>query len=97
MMLAGLGGTGLIPGRSLDRLGVAYFRYALSNDLTDGLRLFGVDLSDEHGVELFYTAWSRRGSASAAISRSFVRGTIIANGDFHRAERAHKFLRDGRA
>jgi porin len=56
MMLAGLGGIGIIPGRSLDRFGVAYFRYAFSNDLTNGLRLFRLDLGDEHGGELFYNA-----------------------------------------
>jgi porin len=56
MMLAGLGGTGIIPGRRLDRFGAAYFRYSFSNDLTDGLRVFGVDVGDEHGGELFYNA-----------------------------------------
>ena len=54
MMLAGVGGTGLIPGRNLDRFGVGYFRYSFSEDLSDGLRLFGLKLGDEHGGELFY-------------------------------------------
>jgi porin len=56
MVLAGLGGSGLIPGRRLDRFGVAYFRYAFSDQLTDGLRLFGLNIGDEHGGELFYNA-----------------------------------------
>ena len=63
MMLASLSGTGLIPGRSLDRVGVAYFRYAFSRDLPDGLRVFGLAIGDEYGGEIFYhaavTPWLR--------------------------------------
>lgn len=35
---------------------MGYFRYSLSNDLTDGLRPFGFDFGDEYGGELFYNA-----------------------------------------
>lgn len=54
MVLAGVGGTGLLPGRPLDRFGSGYFRYTLSEDLTDGLRLLGVNLRAEQGWETFY-------------------------------------------
>jgi porin len=56
MALAGVGGTSPIPGRNLDRFGVAYFRYSFSKDLVNSLQVFKVDLGDEYGVELFYNA-----------------------------------------
>jgi porin len=64
MMVAGVGATGVFAGRSADRFGVGYFRYSLSDYLTDGLRVLGViDLGDEQGIETFYnvalTPWLR--------------------------------------
>jgi porin len=60
---AGLGGTSFIPGRALDRWGVAYFRYNLSDDLLSGLSTLGVNLRDEQGAEAYYnlavTPWFR--------------------------------------
>jgi porin len=51
----GLGGTSFITGRHLDRWGVAYFRYALSSDLREGIQTLGIDLRDEQGLEAFYS------------------------------------------
>jgi len=52
----------LIPGRSLDKFGLAAFYYALSSDLKDSIRPV-VNLGDEYGMELFYnyavTPWFR--------------------------------------
>jgi porin len=60
---AGLGGTSFIPGRSLDRWGVAYFRYNLSDELLAGLSTIGIDRRDEQGLEAYYnlavTPWFR--------------------------------------
>lgn len=60
----GIGGTRLLPSRPLDRFGVAYFRFSLSDDLVKGLQpLLSVGIRDEQGVEAFYnvaiTPWLR--------------------------------------
>lgn len=61
-VVAGVGGTGVF-GRELDRWGVAYFRYGLSDELKDGLARLGVRRRDEQGVEAYYnlalTPWLR--------------------------------------
>lgn len=62
--LIGIGGTSFLPGRSLDRWGVAYFRYNVSDDLKAGLNALGLNLAgDEQGVEAYYnlalTPWYR--------------------------------------
>jgi porin len=61
--LGGLAGNSPIPGRQLDRWGIGYFYYGLSNDLIDGLGVAGLPLADEQGVEAFYnyfvTPWLR--------------------------------------
>ncbi len=55
---AGIGGTGLIPGRPIDRFGIGYYYLEVSDELP-GLLLDG----SEQGVELFYevavTPWFR--------------------------------------
>jgi porin len=56
MALGGIGGSSPIPGRNLDRFGVAYFRYSFSRNLANSLQVFHFDLGDESGVELFYNA-----------------------------------------
>jgi porin len=47
----------------MDRWGIGYFKYFLSDDLIDGLDLIGFGYGDEQGVELFYnwavTPWFR--------------------------------------
>jgi len=52
--IIGVGGTSFIPGRDMDRWGVAYFRYSLSPDLKAGLAARGLQMRDEQGVEAFY-------------------------------------------
>jgi porin len=56
MALGGIGGTSPLPGRNLDRFGVAYFRYAFSQELIDSVKVFHFNLGAESGVELFYNA-----------------------------------------
>jgi porin len=60
--VAGIGGTGVL-GRQLDRWGVAYFKYGLSDDLKDGLASLGIRRRDEQGLEAYYnmafTPWLR--------------------------------------
>jgi porin len=81
MMLVGIGGTGLLPGRNLDRFRAAYFRYSFSNGLSDGLRLFGLQLGDEYGGELFYhvaiTPWCRLSGDLRSFVGDHSRGTAI--------------------
>ena len=54
--LIGVGGTSPIPGRNLDRFGVAYFHYAFSQELENSAHLFHFNLGAEYGTELFYNA-----------------------------------------
>lgn len=62
-MLAGLGGSSPIPGRSLDLWGIGYFRYTLGQDLVNGLAPLDIDLTANQGVEAYYnlaiTPWFR--------------------------------------
>lgn len=59
----GLAGSSPVPGRDLDRWGIGYFRYNISDDLIEGLDTIGIGLRDEEGVEAFYnlavTPWFR--------------------------------------
>lgn len=61
--IAGVGGASFVAGRDLDRWGVAYFHYGLSDELVDGLSRLKIDLRDEKGLEAFYnlavTPWFR--------------------------------------
>lgn len=60
---AGLGGQGPMSDRPLDRWGIGYFKYSLSNDLLDSLESIGIGLTDEKGLEAYYnlalTPWFR--------------------------------------
>jgi porin len=53
-VLAGIGGSSFLPGRALDRWGVAFFHYGLSRDLVSGLSTLGINIRDEQGVEAYY-------------------------------------------
>ena len=53
MIFGGVGGTGLIPGRSLDNWGVGYYYAALSPHLKDSLAP-SLRIRDEQGGEMFY-------------------------------------------
>jgi porin len=48
----GIGGTGLIPGRSRDNWGIGYYYDTPSPDLKESLPL--LTIRDEQGVEIFY-------------------------------------------
>jgi porin len=58
----GIGGTALIPGRPVDRFGIAYFRFGFSSVLKNAVAPV-FHLKDESGVEVFYnvavTPWFR--------------------------------------
>ena len=54
-VLVGVGGTGLLRKRSLDRVGVGYFHYYFSDALKRGLiNTIDFRLDDEQGMEAFY-------------------------------------------
>jgi len=52
--LLGVGGTGLIPGRERDRLGLGVFCLGFSESLKDGLHSVGIPIRNEAGIEAFY-------------------------------------------
>jgi porin len=54
-IIAGIGGTGLFRGRELDSFGIGYFYYDLSDALQETLDPTGEKLSDEQGVEVYYS------------------------------------------
>jgi porin len=54
-VLVGLGGTGILEGRPLDRAGIGYFHYYFSDALKRGLEnTINFKLGDEQGMEAFY-------------------------------------------
>jgi porin len=79
----GLGGTGLIPGRSRDNWGVGYYYAAPSNDLKD---LPGriQKIEDEQGAEIFYnfavTPWLVLGADLQVIKPSLSDETAVFSG-----------------
>ena len=56
-IIAGIGGTGLFPGRELDTFGLSYFYYDLSDQLEGSLTDAAerVSFGDEQGIEVFYS------------------------------------------
>lgn len=62
-VIGGLAGNNLLPGRELDRWGLGYFHYGLSQLLIDGLARFAIRRRSESGFEAFYnlalTPWLR--------------------------------------
>ncbi len=56
-IIAGIGGTGLFPGRELDSFGIGYYYYNLSDALQDSLNdIFRrVSFGDEQGIEVYYS------------------------------------------
>jgi porin len=79
----GLGGTGLIPGRSRDNWGVGYYYAAPSTDLKDSLaRIFKI--RDEKGGEIFYnftvTPWLTVGADLQVIKPSLADDTAVFSG-----------------
>jgi len=70
----GLAGNNLMAGRQLDRWGIGYFSYQLSNAFKGSLPFFGPQIKPDKGVEAFYnfavTPWFRL-SADAQWERPF--------------------------
>lgn len=52
--LLGVGGTGMIPGRERDRLGLGVFCLGFSDSLKEGLDSVGIPIRNEVGIEAFY-------------------------------------------
>ncbi|MHC9541326.1 MAG: carbohydrate porin [Vulcanimicrobiota bacterium] len=52
--LVGIGGTGMIPGRSRDQYGIGLYHYSVSDVLKDALPRDRI--RDEQGLEIFYNA-----------------------------------------
>jgi porin len=79
----GVGGTGLIPGRSRDNWGVGYYYAAPSSDLKDSLATI-VRIRNEQGCEVFYnfsvTPWLVLGADMQIISPSLANSTAVFGG-----------------
>ena len=54
-LIAGIGGTGLFPGRERDNFGLGYYYYDLSDALQDSLNPTRERFGDEQGIELYYS------------------------------------------
>jgi porin len=80
MGFGGVGGTGLIPGRSLDNWGVGYYYAALSPYLKDSLAP-SLRIREEQGVEIFYnfalTPWFTLGADLQIIRPSLANDTAV--------------------
>lgn len=81
--LVGIGGTGLIPGRSRDNWGIGYYYDAPSRDLQDSLSAV-LTIRDEQGVEIFYnfsvTPWLTVGVDLQVIDPSLGKDTAVFPG-----------------
>jgi porin len=80
MVFGGLGGTGMIPGRSLDNWGLGYYYAALSPYMKDSLAS-SLRIRDEQGWEVFYnfalTPWFILGADLQIISPSLANETAV--------------------
>ena len=83
LAFGGVGGTGLIPGRSRDNWGVGYYYSALSNDLKDSLTPV-MTIRDEQGWEFFYnfalTPWLTLGADLQIITPALADDTAVFTG-----------------
>jgi porin len=81
--LVGIGGTGLIPGRSRDNWGIAYYYDAPSRDLQNSLSPH-LTIRDEQGMEIFYnfavTPWLTVGADLQVIDPSLGKDTVVVPG-----------------
>ena len=82
-LLTGIGGKGLIPGRSKDNWGIGYYYDGFSQDLKNALAPAQV-LRDEQGLELFYnfvlTSWSVLGFDLQVIRPALASATAVIPG-----------------
>jgi porin len=81
--VVGIGGTGLIPGRSRDNWGIGYYFNAPSRDLQESLSPL-LTIRDEQGIEVFYnfevTPWLTVGADLQVIDPSLGKDTAILPG-----------------
>jgi len=81
--LVGIGGTGLIPGRSRDNWGIGYYYDAPSGDLKESLSRL-LTIRDEQGAEIFYnfavTPWLTLGADLQIIKPSLADDTAVFSG-----------------
>lgn len=88
LAFVGVGGTGLIPGRSRDNWGVGYYYAAPSSDLKDAfapiLRRPILRIRNEQGGEIFYnfavTPWLILGADLLIIRPSLANDTAVFPG-----------------
>ena len=80
--LAGIGGNGMIPGRSRDNWGIGYYYDTPSPDLKDSLPL--LTIRNEQGLEIFYnfavTPWFTVGADLQVIKPCLGEDTAIYSG-----------------
>jgi porin len=83
MAFGGVGGTGLIPGRSLDNWGVGYYYAGLSPDMKDALAPT-LTIRNEQGWEIFYnfalTPWLTLGADLQIIAPGLADKTAVFSG-----------------
>lgn len=81
--LIGIGGTGMIPGRSQDNWGIGFYYDAPSRDLQDSLSDI-LTIRDEQGMEIFYNfavaPWLTLGLDLQIVNPSLDEDTIIVPG-----------------
>jgi porin len=81
--LVGIGGTGLIPGRSRDNWGIGYYYDNPSPDLKESLSPI-LTIRDEQGLEIFYnfavTPWLTVGVDLQVIDPSLGEDTAVIPG-----------------
>ncbi|MGZ8096555.1 MAG: carbohydrate porin [Methylobacter sp.] len=83
LAIAGVGGTGLIPGRSRDNWGVGYYYASISSALQESLAPI-LDIRNEQGIEVFYnfavTPWFALGGDLQVIEPSLKNDTAVIPG-----------------
>ena len=83
LAIAGVGGIGLIPGRSRDNWGVGYYFANISSALKDSLAPI-MNIRNEQGVEVFYnfamTPWLILGGDLQIIDPSLANDTAVVPG-----------------
>ncbi len=81
--LFGIGGRGLVPGRSRDSWGIGYYYDGLAQHLKDALAP-EITLRDEHGLEVFYnfalTPWAEIGADLQIIRPGLASSTAVVPG-----------------
>jgi porin len=82
-LLAGIGGKGLVPGRSLDNWGIGYYYDSFSQDLKDALAP-AKTLRNEQGLEIFYnfavSPWFTLGADLQVIRPALASTTAVFTG-----------------